>query len=598
MNCSPRLPALAALVAIMTAGCGGGGGGGSSASVSIDRTAVAVSAVVTDATVSTPTVTLTILNVGSNDLYVAGQATSNGVSSLSPGTFSGLTAQIQIFLKTPYTLAPATYTDNVVLKVCVDRACTQQISGSPLNVRVSYTISAAPAGSAPTMTVSTNALSAQALPTDSVPPRGFQVTIAHAPSFPLTARVTQTSDGVASTAIDPPDTVWNSPPQLGFNVDVTLKSPSQLSAGVHTDQVTVEVCLDPNCVNPLAGGPQTVTITYQIGNGVPGSYTVAQVPLQSVDMVADNKRAVLYAAVPASAPTHANSLAVIDPSKAVVTGYIATPFDPGKLAISDDGSYLYIGEHNGPHIARFLLPAMTLDTTIVLANDGKGQMTWPIDIKVQPGSPKTIAVARDFKDDTAVQGDGIVIYDDTSVRPQIGGLDPVLGIPIIDVGYLSWGSTANTLYGSGLSEIGTYAVSPSGADMTDYVRTGNVFRIRYAGGILYADSGTLFDPASLAATGSLTSTSIAVTADTSISRVYELAVDGLGTVLYKYDSGSLAGQPSATFLHVYVGSSQYDATAFTRWGTEGLAFLATDQQAVPNAPNDEIVLVSGSWVTQ
>ena len=384
-------------------GCGGGGGG-DSPSVTIDRTAVSVSANVLDATVSTPTVTLTVSNAPSGGLYVAAATSHNGVSTLSPGPFSGSTAVIQIYLKTPYTLAPATYTDTIELEVCTDQACTQQISGSPLTVKVTYTVSPPPAGSTPTMAVTTNAVSVQALPTGNAPPAQFGVTITKAPSIPLTAKVTQTSNAVVSTAIDPPAPIWNAPPQAGFDVTVNLKPPSQLSPGVYTDQITVEVCLDPACVNPLAGSPQAITISYQIGNSLPGGYTVNQVPVQAVDLVADNLRSLLYAAVPAAALANSSSVAIIDPGKATVASYVPTGFDPGKVAISDDGSYLYVGEHNGPHIARFVLPAMTLDTTIVLPNDVHGQVTWPIDIKVQPGSPKTIAVARDFKDDTLVRG--------------------------------------------------------------------------------------------------------------------------------------------------------------------------------------------------
>jgi hypothetical protein len=282
---------LAMLATLLTASCGGGGG--DSPSVTIDRTAVSVSANVLDATVSTPTVTLTVSNAPSGGLYVAAATSHSGVSTLSPGPFSGATAVIQIYLKTPYTLAPATYTDTIELEVCTDQACTQQISGSPLTVKVTYAVSPPPAGSTPTMAVTTNAVSVQALPTGNAPPAEFGVTITKAPSIPLTAKVTQTSNAVVSTAIDPPAPIWNAPPQAGFDVTVNLKPPSQLSPGVYTDQITVEVCLDSACVNPLAGSVQAITITYQIGNSLPGGYTVNQVPVQAVDLVADNLRSLL-----------------------------------------------------------------------------------------------------------------------------------------------------------------------------------------------------------------------------------------------------------------------------------------------------------------
>ena len=219
---------------------------------------------------------------------------------------------------------------------------------------------------------------------------------------------------------------------------------SQLSPGVHTDHIKVEVCLDPACVNQLSGSPQTITITYQVGNNVPGSYGVSQVSVLAADVVADDPRALLYVAVPAAASANASSVAIVDPVNATITGYVPVGFDPGRLALSDEGSYLYVAERNGPHIARLALPGMTLDATIVLPNDVHGQVTWPVDVKVQPGAPKTIAVGRDFKDDTQFQGDGIVIYDDTTARPNIAGLDS-LGNPLIRRGTWQLGSsTAST----------------------------------------------------------------------------------------------------------------------------------------------------------
>jgi hypothetical protein len=600
MYCRQALCALSFLAVLVAGGCGGGGGGSSSPSVTVNHSTVTVSATVTDAELSPATVTLTVSNPPSGGLYVAGGTSHDGVASVSEGAYTATTADFQIYFKAPYTLAPGTHNDSVVLEVCLDSACAQQIAGSPVTVKVAYTVNPPAAGAAPTMSVDKNAIAVQALPSGATPAAGIAVHIANAPSFALTAKVTSTSDAVMSTYIDPPE--WNAPPQVGFGVDINLKPPAQLSPGVHTDQIKVELCLDPACVNPLVGSPQTVTVTYQVGNDVPGSFTINQVSLQAADMVADDLHSRLYVAVPASAPQNASSVAIVDPANATVTSYATVGFEPGKLAISDDGSYLYVGERNGPHIARLALPGMTLDATIVLANDPHGQVTWPIDIKVQPGSQKTIAVARDFKDDTAVQGDGIVIYDDTTARPTVGGLDPSLGNPVVDLGYLAWGSTSDSLYASGRGALAVFSISASGAQLTTTATNpGNVGRIQYVGGLLYADSGSIFDPGSLATAAALPNPyqyDGGVTADASVPRVYQILSNGggLGTYLNQYVAGTLAPHGTADIQGVYL---QYlVGTAFTRWGTSGLAFLATNQQAVLNAPVNQLVLVSGPFVTQ
>jgi hypothetical protein len=590
---------LACLATLIVGGCGGGGGSGSSTSVSVDHSTVAVSATVTDAAVSYSTVRLLISNPPAAGVYVAGGNSHNGVASLGPGAYSATYADFEISFKAPYTLKPGVYNDTVQLEACLDANCAQQVAGSPVTVQVTYTVNPPAAGSEPAISVTTNTIALQTLPSAAAPAAGFGTHIANPPSFPLTARVTATGDAVVSAVIGLPD--WNSPPQLGFPVDIMLKSPADLTPGVHTGQVKVEICLDPACVNPLAGSPQIVTVTYQVGNDVPGSYTVRQVSLQAADLAADDLRGLLYAAVSAAAPTNASSVAIIDPVNATVSSYVSVGFDPGKLAISDDGGYLYVGELNGPHIARFILPAMTLDATIVLSNDPHGQATYPKDIKVLPGAPKTIAVGRNWPQDTAVQGAGIVIYDDTTARAQIGALD-ASGNPQIYHGYLAWGGTAGTLYTSGQGSLGVLSVGASGAQLTaTAANPGNVRRIQYTGGLLYADSGSIFDAGTLNSVGSLPNPNQydgAVTVDATVHRIYQTLSNGggLGTYLNLYDAGTIAPHGTADIQGVYlqylVGSS------LTRWGTDGLAFLATDQQAVPNATVNRIVLVSGPFVTQ
>ena len=107
-------------------------------------------------------------------------------------------------------------------------------------------------------------------------------------------------------------------------------------------------------------------------------------------------------------------------------------------------------------------------------------------------------------------------------------------------------------------------------------------------------------PGSLANVGSLPANGdpgeFAVTADAAVAGVYQIATSGTGTTVYRYDAGTLASHGSARILGVFVQS--LIGTSFIRWGPNGLAFLATDQQAATNAPVNQLVLISGPFVTQ
>jgi len=265
----------------MLAGCGGGGGGGGGSggapapSVTTDTASLSTSAPVTsDSTSNFLTINLAAVNAPSSGLYVAGTSTNNGISTLAPGIFTASSGQVQVFLKAPNTLSPGTYKDTVTLHVCTDKDCAAQVAGSPISVSVTYTVTAITGPDVPTLSV-TSAVSVHLLPTDSAPsPAAYYVgaSVANAPSYALTVKFTATTNGLQPTpalalTLDPNGI------QAG-DVNLTFKAPTALAPGLYTDTITISICLDAACVNPIAGSPATVNVSYLIGNGLPwaGSY--------------------------------------------------------------------------------------------------------------------------------------------------------------------------------------------------------------------------------------------------------------------------------------------------------------------------------------
>jgi outer membrane protein assembly factor BamB len=126
--------------------CGGGSGGGSggpsappSPSVSLSTNLLTQTSLTTDVAPSV-SLTATVTNAPTAGIYIVGAGTNNGIQTIQLGSQIGATAAINIYLKSPSSLAPNTYADTVQLKFCLDKACVSQITNSPQTVTVKFTV--------------------------------------------------------------------------------------------------------------------------------------------------------------------------------------------------------------------------------------------------------------------------------------------------------------------------------------------------------------------------------------------------------------------------------------------------------------------------
>jgi outer membrane protein assembly factor BamB len=135
-----RIVVLGGLLAALGACGGGGGGSGTSnpASMQVTPTAVKVSAAVTDAA-PTATVQVSIQASSSGQFYIKGTVSNNGVASAS-SVPSGTVENTTLQFKSPASLGAGTYVDTLTLQGCYDQACTQQVSNSPQQVSITYSV--------------------------------------------------------------------------------------------------------------------------------------------------------------------------------------------------------------------------------------------------------------------------------------------------------------------------------------------------------------------------------------------------------------------------------------------------------------------------
>ncbi|MGC3980887.1 MAG: hypothetical protein QM808_06500 [Steroidobacteraceae bacterium] len=498
--------------------CGGGGGGGSSTSGGSNSSAAvtpsllvpsapvvvttALNALVDQATgwSSTTSVPVTLVNVSSTAVPY-GQYSTSGIAQVNWQWVSSTEAKLLILFKPPYSLVPGSYSDNIYLKMCMDSSCSQVVAGTELTVPVTYTITAPASGSVPSVTLSTANISAQALASDYTG-LGFQTVNLTLSNFGYKPKVQVTTTNNAVQFVN-----TNVPSNTQASLDISLKQPSSLSAGTYSDTILVTVCLDQACVNPVAGSPFSIAVTYVIGDTItvtgPNGYTLRAVNTASRGVAWDGTRGRIYVLQESSGR---GQILALDPDTGATVGGVllnSYPSSPtGALAISANDQYLYVGLNDGS-VQRLALPALTPDLNISLGMDGNNNRLYAAAIAVAPAAPETFAVA--ISSYPAVMGGferGVVVYDGNVMRAN-GAVGPSTALSPAPVDYLVWSPDQTKLYGSNYSFNGNqkvYALNVNGTGITGTaVSSGSISggRLRLNGDRLYTDTGNIVDASSL-----------------------------------------------------------------------------------------------------
>jgi uncharacterized repeat protein (TIGR01451 family) len=354
---------------------------------------------------------------------------------------------------------------------------------------------------------------------------------------------------------------WN-----GTGLPTTFVSGNQLTATVDAGLVS-------------SAGSALVTVSSGApGGGMSGAlpFTIFQtLALDSNDIVFDPFTRKLYASVPSTAmQVTGNSIVSIDP----VSGAIGTPVfigsEPTRMAISEDGQYLYVVLSGSNAVRRMALPTMTPGTQFTTTSTLFGAYT-ASDVAVMPGNPNTVA--------TAGYSDGIQVWDVTSTGATAKTLTKGLVNDVYEGSVLTWGDSAN-LYSNdeGLSPSSFHRFK---VDSTSFGETDSTYldavagRISYSGGLIFTDGGGVVDPSPAPPTtpklaGRLVGGG-ASAADTSIDRVFFLSANfgQMNSRTITACDAKLFVQTGTTELDGLTG----DAFDLIRWGNSGLAFrTATD----------------------
>ncbi len=361
---------------------------------------------------------------------------------------------------------------------------------------------------------------------------------------------------------------WN-----GSNRSTTYVNPGELQASISASDIAAAGAAQITVSNPAPGGGVSNALPFNItGNG-----TVLNLPTN--ELLWDPMRHVIYASVPSRAGANGNSVATIDPVTASVVSYLWVGSEPRRLALSDDGQYLYVGLDGAAAVRRVNLTTQTPEIQFTLGSDSFLGPMYADDIEVMPGSPHTVAIAR-RNQGFSPRHMGVAIYDDGVMRPTT-----TPGHTGADV--IEFGSTPDMLYGynNETTEYGfrRMRVDESGVttlDVATNLISGFDVDIEYEAGRVFSDNGRVIDPISDTVLGTYIPPQYmwfsAVRPETAADRVYFVSDPSYGKAnLYAYVMDRFV-----PFGSMQVNASGYYASSLLRWGDDGLAFRTDSDQVV------------------
>jgi hypothetical protein len=178
------------------------------------------------------------------------------------------------------------------------------------------------------------------------------------------------------------------------------------------------------------GGP---TVTAYGDGGLP---SVRCLSLPTNDLVVDPTRAVLYTSVPSTSAAYGNSVVRIDPVAAAVSATVFAGSEPSALAMSDDGSSLYVGLNGSDSVMRIDPATGIHDAPVYLgASQYSGPYTAGV-IAAVPGSSTQYVVSRSYSGHSIFTGldlyDRSTLVGEWSAYPATGGSMAFVSSTVVD----------------------------------------------------------------------------------------------------------------------------------------------------------------------
>jgi uncharacterized repeat protein (TIGR01451 family) len=251
------------------------------------------------------------------------------------------------------------------------------------------------------------------------------------------------ASGVVVTAVPPLPVV-----SVPSNCTGTFSLSCSLGVLDVGQSATIEIVLNAsfsgrvsNTASVTAAAPDThpadntATQTILVDSPVIGQH-LSIVDLTAKGLAVDPNTGRLLASVGGADPRYGNTVCAIDPETGSIMDSLYVGSEPGALAVSDDGRYLYVALAGSESVRRVDLESWTPGSEIWVDRTPSFGAYTVDDLEAVPGDPMAFVVARKSGPNP---GQGIAVYDDSGVRPH------VVNPPSTD--RIEFGTSAAELYG-------------------------------------------------------------------------------------------------------------------------------------------------------
>ncbi len=349
----------------------------------------------------------------------------------------------------------------------------------------------------------------------------------------------------------------------GNQLAATFNDSTSLTVDIPAALLSIPGNMDVTVMTPAPGGGTSSALPFTV-----------YLPIRANDILYNSKDGLLYASIPPiSANSGGNSVEGIDPNTGNVMRQIWVGSNPNKLALSSDGTQLFVGLDGEASVAQLDLTQGKVVNKIALGG-GSGVYNPPLKalyLATVPGAPNSVVVATQAGLGTS--GSGVTIYDSGVPRANnwSSGEGPV-----------SFGSSGSTLYVVSGNTVEQLTVDSTG--ITAAAALANVSNspnwLQYDNGELYLASGQVLNATSGALQGTFynadnTVATGAIVSDSTLGRAFVASSNfsSNSNQIMSYDESSfnLLGQIQVNG----VGESGYGSTfqRIVRWGQNGLALL-------------------------
>jgi hypothetical protein len=350
----------------------------------------------------------------------------------------------------------------------------------------------------------------------------------------------------------------------GTEIICSFTNSTQLSCPLPASSLALPGNVNITVTTPAPGGGTSAALSY-----------TTYLSIANNDIVYNPVDGMLYASVLAEGVgSGGNSVAAIDPTTGNIVRQIWVGSNPNKLALSSDGTQLFVGLDGAGAVAQVNLTTHAVVSQFALGG-GPGMYNAPYTAKylaAVPGSPNSVAVALTGSYDG---GGDVAIFDSGVARTKTS--------TSVSTGPLSFGSSSSTLYVANGGTVYKLAVDSTGITASTTFATINssvTNSLQYDNGKLYLSTGqvldasagtllgTFYSSATTAATGPIVS-------DSTLGRAFVGSTDysGNGQVL-AFDESSFNSVGSIQANGVGAQGYPTQFQKIVRWGQNGVALSA------------------------